>query len=90
MKIISWRRLFTFLFALLLLFAIICFALTKDNSEVKDVQTYEIKSGETLWSIASKYKPETMSIQEYIYNLQAYNNIGCLIYPKQEIKVLVY
>lgn len=49
-----------------------------------------VQSGETLWGIASENRPETMSIQEYIYNLKQYNNIGSTIYENQKIKILIY
>ena len=62
----------------------------QQDNVLDHIEEYEVRSGETLWSIASNYRPETMSIQEYIYNLKDFNNIGSMIYPEQKINLLIY
>lgn len=44
---------------------------------------------ETLWSIAEKYNPH-MDPREVIQDIRALNNIGNIIYPGQELKVVVW
>ena len=90
MKICNWKRFTTFLAIVMLLACVILHQCSKKELQVKDVEEYTVQSGETLWSIGTEYRPATMSIQEYIYNLQKYNNIGSIIYPKQVIKILIY
>jgi len=91
MKITNKRKLFNFLIVVITLFILAAaIVLTNAKYELDHTLDYTIKSGETLWSIASNYRPENMSIQEYIYNLREYNNCGCIIYPNQVIQVLIY
>lgn len=89
MKIYDWRKFTTFLAIVLFLVLLILTQCTR-KKQVPKVQEYEVQSGETLWEIATMYRPKDMSIQEYIYNLKEYNNIGSIIYPNQVLKILVY
>mgnify|MGYP003304354775 CR=1 FL=1 len=90
MKIYDWRRFLTFLALLLLFIILILSQCTKKELQVKEIQEHSVQSGETLWSIATEYRPQTMSIQEYIYNLEQYNNINAQIFPHQKIQILIY
>lgn len=90
MKIYSWKRLLTFIAIVLLFIGIILHQCTIKKQEVIDIKEYTVQSGETLWSIASAYRPEHMSIQEYIYNLKEYNNIGSMVYANQKLQILIY
>lgn len=91
MKIISWRRFLTFVTILLLLIILFLYmALRKEPATLIDVQEYQVISGDTLWDIGTTYKPKSMSIQEYIYNLKEFNQINSTIYPNQTIKILIY
>ena len=83
------RRIITVL-AILLLLLITFLAFRQKEHKIDETFAYTIQAGDTLWSIASNYRPKTMSIQEYIFNLQKYNNISPEIYPQQEIQILVY
>lgn len=89
MKIYDWRKFTTFL-AIVMLIILVCLSQCRKKEVVKEVQDYTVQSGETLWSIGTEYRPTNMSIQEYIYNLQKYNNIGSIIYPDQVLKILIY
>lgn len=90
MKIYDWRKFTTFL-AIVMLLVVVCLSqCTKKEPQLKEVQEYVVESGDTLWSIGTEFRPTTMSIQQYIYNLQQANNIGSVIYPNQVIQVLIY
>lgn len=78
------------LFFIIILFLAIVILSVQRKHELTYTQTYTIQYGDTLWSIASLYRPKTMSIQEYIFNLQQFNSIGSVIYPQQEIQILFY
>lgn len=63
----------------------LCFAKT---SEV-ETEEYVVQSGDTLWSIAIKYKNENQDIRKYIYDLRNLNTLNdCMIYPGQVIKII--
>ena len=62
----------------------------KEHHEIDHTVTYTVAQGETLWTICTEYRPEDMSIQEYIYNVREYNKIDPVIYPNQEIELLIY
>jgi len=51
---------------------------------------YMICSGDRLWDIASEFKPNSMSYEQYLYELRKVNNDTDLsvIYPGQVIKIL--
>lgn len=91
-KIVDKKRFVLFIIAILLLIVITALAIRTLNEErrLDHTEEYEIKSGETLWSIASNYRPSNMSIQEYIYNLEQFNQITPDIRPAQKIQILIY
>lgn len=56
----------------------------------KKIETEEItvSTGDTLWSIASRYKKDGQDVREYIYELRKLNNLDdCTIYPNQVLKI---
>ncbi len=72
----------------LILIAIVLFpstVRTRSGSEVLHI----VEPRETLWSIAEKYNPH-MDPREVIQDIRALNNIGNIIYPGQELKVIVW
>ena len=92
---INWRKFATFLttvICLVLLIALTVLAITmvKEERELDHIESYQVESGETLWSICSKYRPNNISIQEYLFNVEEYNGIGSMVYAGQTIQVLVY
>lgn len=90
MKIYDWRKFTTFIAIVLFLVAVCLSQCGKKDATITEVQEYEVQSGDTLWNIGTQYRPQNMSIQEYIYNLKKYNNIGSTIYPEQVLKILIY
>ena len=95
MKIYDWRKFASFIITvvcvvLLIALTILAVQMVKEERELDHTESYTIQSGETLWEIGTRYRPETMSIQEYIFNLQEFNHIGSIIYPEQEIQILIY
>ena len=54
-----------------------------------DEETYIVKSGDTLWTIADKYCPEIVDKREWIHEVQELNNLhGSILHPGQRLKVL--
>lgn len=86
MRIVNKKR---FIISITILMALIitlfnnCFAVKKVETE-----DYIVTNGDTLWSIAAEYKHEKQDIREYVYQLRKLNNIDCIIYPGQEIKII--
>jgi hypothetical protein len=90
MKIVNWKRFLTFV-AIIILFAIlILHQCSKKTPELTGVESHTFVSGETLWGVATQYRPQDMSIQEYIYNVKEYNGIGSTVYAGQTIYFLIY
>ena len=52
-------------------------------------ERYVVKQGDTLWGIASEYKPERMRYDDYIYLIERENNIGAGLKQGQEIMIYV-
>lgn len=92
MRIYDWRKFLTFIAVLLLFIVLVAsiFILQEEEREPQAIETYTVQSGETLWSISTQYRPDDMSIQEYIYNVQNYNKISSMIYAGQTIQLLIY
>ena len=90
MKIYDWRRFLTFLAILLFSIINILYQCSRQEPQVIETKEHTVQSGETLWGIATAFRPQTMSIQEYIYNLKQFNNIDSTIYPAQKIQILIY
>ena len=53
-------------------------------------KTITVSYGDTLWDIASRYKPEDKEIRNYIYEICDYNDISAGgIYEGQELTIPV-
>ena len=50
-------------------------------------ERYVVEQGDTLWQIASEYKPVGMRYDDYIYLIECENNIGAGIRAGQEIMI---
>jgi len=60
-----------------------------ETIQLTELTEYSVQAGDTLWSIARKYKPADMDIREYIYYLKEYNDCtDCVIKPNDIIKIL--
>ncbi len=86
MKIVNKKRFITSITILM----IILIALLNKCVAYKSIKTenYMVSAGDTLWGIATEYKHEKQDIREYVYQLRKLNNIDCIIYPGQEIKII--
>lgn len=86
MRIVNKKR---FILAIMILIALII-TFFSNCSAVKKVETedYIVTNGDTLWSIATEYKHEKQDIREYVYQLRKLNNIDCIIYPGQVLKII--
>jgi len=63
--------------------------LVGDTTPMRE-ETYIISKGETLWSIAERYKPEHMSYDQYLYELKKANTEDISkLHPGQTITILV-
>ena len=47
---------------------------SKDGAN-NEVTVVTVHSGDTLWSIAKEYKPDNMSINEFVYEISASNGV---------------
>ena len=91
MKIVDKRKFINFLIVVITLFILFaCIVITNEKYELDHMEEYTVKSGETLWSICTNYRPDNMSIQEYIYNIEEQNDITPMIYAGQKIQLLIY
>lgn len=90
MRIYDWKKFVTFLALLIFTLVVLLYGCSR-KPQVKEVQEYTVTSGETLWGIAKRYCPDSMSLQEYIYNIRKLNNCAdCLIYPNEVLQILIY
>ena len=90
MKITNPKRLTIFAIIILLIITALAIKVTGKAMEIDHTEDYTIQNGDTLWAIGTEYRPERMSIQEYIYNLEQYNGITPELHPEQKIKILIY
>ena len=83
------RRIF-FLVVMAVMLLVAHSAFSKDDvpSEKYCVQAVTVESGDTLWTIASEYKPEGKDLREFVYELADNNGVpDCNIYCGQTIYV---
>jgi len=50
--------------------------------------TYIVTKGDTLWGIATTYKPNSMSYEQYIHEVTKLNNNSSELKIGQELKIL--
>jgi len=48
---------------------------------------YQVKSGDTLWTIAERFKPVEMDTREFVYYIRELNDNDGKIFPGQVIKI---
>lgn len=91
MKIYDWKRFGTFLAIVLFLILACLHQCSKKELKVDHIEGYQIESGETLWSICSKFRPAKMSIEEYIHNVRVLNDEqDCIIYPNDTLQIPIF
>ena len=72
-----------------LLIAIFNVSIAKSNNE-EEIIDYTIAPGQTLWSIAREYTPNSKDIRETIYEIKQLNNMtDSSIYPRQTIQIKI-
>lgn len=88
MKIVNRKKFIrSIAIVIFLLIAIFNVSIAKSNNEEKII-SYTIAPGQTLWSIAREYTPNSKDIRETIYEIKQLNNMtDSTIYPGQTIQI---
>lgn len=72
-----------------LLIAIFNVSIAKSSNEAEIID-YTIAPGQTLWSIAKEYTPNSKDIRQTIYEIKQLNNMtDSTIYPGQTIQIKI-
>lgn len=71
------QRSAAFMIVLILVIAVASVALASHSKTEngRTVETVTVCPGDTVWSIAREYKPDGMSINEFVYEISANNGI---------------
>lgn len=76
------------LFLMVAVFATVIIGAVRKPQMTTD--TYTVKSGDSLWSIASEYCPNEIRTQEYIDLIREANGMhGSVIYPGQILTIFI-
>lgn len=88
MKITNKKRFIRSL--IVLIFLVISLLHTSTAKTESQVINYQIRKGQTLWSIAREYTPSNKDIRQTIYEIEQINDQDLsVIYPGQTIKIKV-
>ena len=64
---------------------------TADSLTKVDYRTVQVSSGDTLWSLAQHYMPETADVREAVYQLCEINQISAdTLYAGMTIQIPIY
>lgn len=64
---------------------------TAQGSTVQEFRTVTVNTGDTLWSIAETYMPESMDTREAVYVITSVNELsGSDIYAGMQLQIPVY
>lgn len=91
MRIVN-RKKFIRSIAILIFLLIGLFNISIANTDKKEAEIidYTITPGETLWSIAGEYTPNSKDVRETIYEIKKLNNMtDSNIYAGQTIKIKI-
>lgn len=91
MRIVN-RKKFIRSMAILIFLLIGLFNISIANTDKKEAEIidYTITPGETLWSIAGEYTPNSKDVRETIYEIKKINNMtDSNIYAGQTIKIKI-
>lgn len=89
LKKINITLLLLFIFVLLSFHTIRSFSDNKKATEFQ-IKTYLVRSGDTLWDIAMKYKSPEEDPREYIHNLMQLNEMtDSEIYSGQSLEIQI-
>lgn len=89
---IANRKKFIRSMAILIFLLIGLFNISIANTDKKEAEIidYTITPGETLWSIAGEYTPNSKDVRETIYEIKKLNNMTTSnIYAGQTIKIKI-
>jgi LysM repeat protein len=88
MKITNKKRFIRSL--IVLIFLVLSLVHTSTAKTESQVINYQIRKGQTLWSIAREYTPSNKDIRQTIYEIEQINDQDLsVIYPGQTIKIKV-
>lgn len=81
------KNIYIIILIFIVIFAIACRA--SDKPQMYEAP-YTVKIGDTLWSIAERYCPNTMNKCEYVYKLRKLNGLpqNTYLLPNTKIKIL--
>ena len=88
-RLVAWGAILFFF----LLLAVAIFVRTENITRVQTPVSYEaltVRTGDTLWGIASERCPANMDKRDYIRTVQKKNRVGADIYPGDELFVPIY
>ena len=75
---------------IVLIFLVLSLVHTSTAKTESQVINYQIRKGQTLWSIAREYTPSNKDIRQTIYEIEQINDQDLsVIYPGQTIKIKV-
>ncbi|MBQ3021965.1 MAG: LysM peptidoglycan-binding domain-containing protein [Clostridia bacterium] len=81
---------FMVLILVLVMVAHSAFSKPENISDEYDVISVTVQEGDTLWSIASEYKPEGADLRQFVYDIAANNGIeDCQIVSGQTLFIPV-
>ncbi len=64
------------------------FKMNLTEASGSDAITVTVSSGDTLWSLAEKYKPEDKDTREFVRKIASFNEMdGLMIYVGQTVKI---
>ena len=76
--------------AIFLLIGLFNISIANTNKKEAEIIDYTITPGETLWSIAGEYTPNSKDVRETIYEIKKLNNMtDSNIYAGQTIKIKI-
>lgn len=73
-----------------LLIGLFNISIANTNKKEAEIIDYTITPGETLWSIAGEYTPNSKDVRETIYEIKKLNNMtDSTVYENQTIKIKI-
>lgn len=85
-----WNQVFLAVFIILIVFSytLKSFSINKAVDPIRTTESYLVKPGDTLWTIAIAFKQPQEDPREYIANIMKLNDLNSsMIYVGQDIKI---
>lgn len=94
MKVVNKKKFIKSVLITVFIVIMMCICISKaiasNEAEITEI-TYTVSKGETLWSIAKKYKQNNQDVRDYIYKIEKLNNMdSATIYEGQTVKIITY